>query len=174
MAAQLPYDPRSAPVISHHVSVPRSRLTTAGFQSRRREDFAWSHFFPRSVGFGPTASSAKGAFTIAPSMLCHDQAMPSISSYSASPLRQRRDKNPFPFPFQKVFMDGTGTPKLSFRQRLPLASCSQYKDDAFKYFAGFHRLTASSGPPKIFSFFLAFSLWDERFNTVPQLVGYRP
>jgi hypothetical protein len=88
-AARLPDGPKSIPVGLHHVAVPRSRLTTAGFHSRRRADFAWSHFFPLSVGFAPTASSAKGAFTIAPSMLCHDQAMPSISSYSASPLRQR-------------------------------------------------------------------------------------
>ncbi len=52
------------------------------------------HFFPRSVGFGPTASRPKGAFTIVPSTLCQLQAMPSISSYSASPARQRARKNP--------------------------------------------------------------------------------
>lgn len=92
MALELLYGPTSAPAMPHHVSVPRLRLTTAGFHSRRRGDFAWSLFFPRSVGFAPTASSAKGAFTIAPSILCQDQAMPSISSYSASPLRQRRTK----------------------------------------------------------------------------------
>ena len=92
MALELLYGPTSVPAMPHHASVPRLRLMTAGFHSRRREDFAWSHFFPRSVGFAPTASSAKGAFTIAPSILCQDQAMPSISSYSASPLRQRRTK----------------------------------------------------------------------------------
>ena len=32
-------------------------------------------FFPRSVGFGPTLSCASGAFIIAPSMLCHRQAL---------------------------------------------------------------------------------------------------
>ncbi len=100
-AAQLPYDPESPLITSHHVSGRRSRLTTAGFQFRRREDFAWSHFFPRSVGFGPTASTAKGAFTTAPSMLCHDQAIPSISSYSANPFRQRREKTPFRFHSKK-------------------------------------------------------------------------
>ena len=101
-AARLSDDLRSTPVRPHHVGVPRSRLTTEGFHCRRREDFAWSHFFPLSVGLAPTASSAKGAFTIAPSMLCHDQAMPSISSYSASPLRQRRQvKTPWRFHSKK-------------------------------------------------------------------------
>ena len=99
--AQLPYGPESPPITSHHVSGRRSRLTTVGFQSRRREGFAWSHFFPRSVGFGPTASKAKGAFTTAPSILCHDQAIPSISSYSANPFRQRRENTPFRFHSKK-------------------------------------------------------------------------
>jgi len=98
---RLPSDLMSAPARPHHVGVLRSRLTTAGFHSRRLGDFAWSRFFPLSVGFAPTASSAKGAFTIAPSMLCHDQAMPSISSYSANPLRQRRTNTPWRFHSKK-------------------------------------------------------------------------
>ena len=100
-ALELLYGPTSVPTMPHHASVPRLRLTTAGFHCRRRGDFAWSHFFPRSVGFAPTASRAKGAFTIAPSILCQDQAMPSISSYSASPLRQRRTKTPSCFHSKK-------------------------------------------------------------------------
>ena len=100
-ADRSPDDPKSIQVKPHHVAVPRSRLTTAGFHCRRRVGFAWSHFFPLSVGFAPTASSAKGALTIAPSMLCHDQAMPSISSYSASPLRQRRINTPWRFQSKK-------------------------------------------------------------------------
>ena len=100
-AARSPDDPKSIPARPHHVVVPRSRLTTAGFHCRRRADFALSHFFPRSVGFAPTASRAKGALTIAPSMLCHDQAMPSISSYSANPLRQRRANTPWRFHSKK-------------------------------------------------------------------------
>jgi hypothetical protein len=93
--------PTWVPAVSHHASVPRLRLSTAGFHSRLRGDFAWSHFFPRSVGFAPTASRAKGAFTIAPSILCQDQAIPSVSSYSASPLRQRRTKTPSRFHSKK-------------------------------------------------------------------------
>ena len=79
--------PASARATSRHADWHRSRLATAGFHGRRRASCVWSHFFPRSVGFGPTASCASGAFTIAPSMLCHDQAIPSISSYSAKPRR---------------------------------------------------------------------------------------
>ena len=95
------FHPKWVPAVSHHVSGLRLRLTTAGFHSRRPKGFAWSHFFPRSVGFGPTASNANGAFTIAPSILCQRQAIPSISSYSASPLRQRLTKTPFRFHSKK-------------------------------------------------------------------------
>ncbi len=64
------FDQGSVPKASHHAFGLRSRLGTEGFHVRRRERFVWSHFFPRSVGFGPTASRAIGAFTMAPSMLC--------------------------------------------------------------------------------------------------------
>ena len=37
-------------------------------------------FFPRSVGFLPTDSCARGALVIAPSMLCQSQAIPFNSS----------------------------------------------------------------------------------------------
>ena len=94
-------DPRSPLTNKHHVAGPRLRLTTAGFHSRRREGFVSSHFFPRSVGLGPTASWANGALTIAPSMLCQRQAIPSISSYSASPLRQSRVNTPWRFHSKK-------------------------------------------------------------------------
>jgi len=107
------FHPKWVPVVSRHVSGLRLRLTTAGFHSRRPKGFAWSHFFPRSVGFGPTASNANGAFTIAPSILCQRQAIPSISSYSASPLRQRRTKIPFRFHSKKYLWMELGLPKIS-------------------------------------------------------------
>jgi len=94
-------DRGSVPKASHHAFGPRSRLGREGFHVRRRERFASSHFFPRSVGFGPTASRAIGAFTMAPSMLCQDHAIPSISSYSANPLRQSFTKTPFFFHSRK-------------------------------------------------------------------------
>ena len=93
-ADQLQFRPKFPLIERHHASVPRLRLTTAGFQSRRRGGFVSSHFFPRSVGFGPTASSAIGALTIAPSMLCQRQAIPSISSASASPDSNMRWNTP--------------------------------------------------------------------------------
>lgn len=94
-------DRGSVPRASHHAFGPRSRLGREGFHVRRRERFVSSHFFPRSVGFGPTASRAIGALTMAPSMLCHDHAIPSISSYSANPLRQSFTKTPFFFHSRK-------------------------------------------------------------------------
>ncbi len=100
-ADRLRSDPGSPLTGPHHAAVPRLRLTTAGFQSRRRGGFVWSHFFPRSVGLGPTASCANGALTIDPSMLCQRQAIPSISSYSASPLRQSLVNTPWCFHSKK-------------------------------------------------------------------------
>jgi len=85
----------------YHGAGPRLRLTTAGFHSRRRGGFVWSHFFPRSVGLGPTASWANGAFTRVPSMLCQRQAMPSISSYSANPWRHSLVNTPWRFHSKK-------------------------------------------------------------------------
>ena len=114
MALELRYGPTSAPTMPRHASGLRLRLTTAGFHCRRRGDFVWSHFFPRSVGFAPTASRAKGALTIAPSILCQDQAMPSISSYSASPLRQRRTKTPSRFHSKKYLWMELALPNSLF------------------------------------------------------------
>lgn len=107
------FRPTWVPAVSHHVSGLRLRLMTAGFHSRRPKGFAWSHFFPRSVGFGPTVSSANGALTIDPSMLCHRQAIPSTSSYSASPLRQRRTKTFFRCHSKKYLWMELGLPYTS-------------------------------------------------------------
>ena len=100
-ADRLRSDPRLPLTKRHHAAVPRLRLTTAGFHSRRRGGFVLSHFFPRSVGLGPTASCANGALAIAPSMLCQRQAIPSISSYSANPLRQSLVNTPWRFHSKK-------------------------------------------------------------------------
>jgi len=106
--------PGSVPEASHHAFGLRSRPGIAGFHARRREDFACSHFFPRSVGFGPTDSCASGAFTMAPSMLCHDHAIPSISSYSAKPLRQSLTNTPFFFHSRKYLWIELALPNSSF------------------------------------------------------------
>lgn len=90
-------DPASAPAVSRRAPELRWRLLTAGFHSRLPANCACSLFFPRSVGFGPAASCAKGALTIEPSILCHAQAIPSNSSYSARPFRHRRTNTPFRF-----------------------------------------------------------------------------
>jgi hypothetical protein len=113
-AASPQCDPESAPGALHHAFGLRSRLGIAGFHARRREDFALSHFFPRSVGFGPTDSCASGAFIMAPSMLCQDHAMPSISSYSAKPLRQSFTNTPFLFHSRKYLWTELALPNSSF------------------------------------------------------------
>jgi hypothetical protein len=112
--ASLQCDPKSVPGALRHAFGLRSRPGTAGFHARRREDFVCSHFFPRSVGFGPTDSCASGAFTMAPSMLCQDHAIPSISSYSASPLRQSCANTPFFFHSRKYLWTELALPNSSF------------------------------------------------------------
>ena len=66
----------------------------AGAHGRLPTAFACFNFFPRSVGLGPTDCRAGGAFGNAPSKLCHRQAIPSISSCSASLARQSAEKKP--------------------------------------------------------------------------------
>ena len=105
--------PVSVPRVSRRGPELRWRLSTAGFHARRQASFSCSHFFPRSVGLGPTASCARGALTIAPSMLCQAQAMPSISLYSASPFRHNRMNTPWRFHAWKYLWIELALPKRS-------------------------------------------------------------
>ncbi len=127
------------PEVLHHADAPRSRLMTAGFHHRRRAGCAWSHFFPRSVGLGPTDCSAKGAFTIAPSMLCQDHAMSSISSYSASPLRHIFTNTPRCFQFRKYWCTELALPN-SFGSAFhwqPVRSTYMIASNTVRGFLGF-------------------------------------
>jgi len=166
------FRPTWVPAVSHHVSGLRLRLMTAGFHSRRPKGFAWSHFFPRSVGFGPTVSSANGALTIDPSMLCHRQAIPSTSSYSASPLRQRRTKTFFRFHSTKYLWDGTRAAIHFFRKCFPLATGSQHIYNTSKNLPWVHGLSASARSSKVFFGFQPLMLWNQRLNPLPKLLGY--
>jgi hypothetical protein len=94
MTFELLHGPRSASATPHHVSLPCLRPTTAGFHSRRRGDFVWSHFSPDLLDSLQWPSETKGAFTVTPLLLCWNQAMLSISSHSANPLRGSREKTP--------------------------------------------------------------------------------
>jgi len=158
MALELLYGPTSVPAMPHHASVLRLRLATAGFHSRRRGDFAWSHFFPRSVGFAPTASRAKGAFTIAPSILCQDQAMPSISSYSASPFRQRRTKTPSRFHSKKYLWMELALPYSLFGKAFHWHPVRSIKIIPSNTLRGSMRFRPPPGRRKYFRFFFRFPL----------------
>ena len=156
MALKLLCGPTSLPAMPHHASVPRLRLTTAGFHCRRRGDFVWSHFFPRSVGFAPTASRAKGAFSIAPSMLCQDQAMPSISSYSASPLRQRRTKTPSRFHSKKYLWMELALPNSLFGNAFHWHPVRSTKIIPSNTLRGSIRFRPPPGRRRYFRFFFRF------------------
>ncbi len=158
MVLELLHDPRSAPATPHHASVLRLRLTTAGFHSRRRGGFVWSHFFPRSVGFAPTASRAKGAFTIAPSMLCQDQAIPSISSYSASPLRQARTKTPSRFHSKKYLWMELALPNSLFGKAFHWHPVRNTKIMPSNTLRGSIRFRPPPGRRRYFRFFFLFRL----------------
>jgi hypothetical protein len=76
----LQWHPRSLPRASHRAYSLQTAQQTAAGRARQRADCASSPFFPRSVGFRPTASSANGALMRLPSILCHSQPMPSSSA----------------------------------------------------------------------------------------------
>jgi hypothetical protein len=155
-AAPLPCGPEFPLTTSHHASARHSRLTTAGFQFRRREGFVWSHFFPRSVGFGPTASNAKGAFTTAPSMLCHDQAIPSISSYSANPFRQRRENTPLRFHSKKYLWIELALPNSAFGSAFHWQPVRKTKTMPAKALRGSMGLRPPPGRRRYLRFFIRF------------------
>ena len=158
MVSGLRYGPTSLPAMLHHASVPRLRLMTAGFHSRRRADFAWSHFFPRSVGFAPTASRAKGALTIAPSILCQNQAMPSMPSYSASPLRQSRTKTPSCFHSKKYLWMELALPNSLFGKAFHWHPVRSTKIIASNTLRGSMRFRPPPGRRRYFRFFFRFRL----------------
>ncbi len=172
-AARLPYDLRSAPVKPRHVGVPRSRPTTAGFHCRLPGDFAWSRFFPLSVGFAPTVSSARGAFTIAPSMLCHDQAIPSISSYSANPLRQRRTNTPWRFHSKKYWWMELALPNSSWGNAFHWHPVRNTKTMPANTLRGSMGLRPPPGRRRYFRFFARFRLGirgSTRFHSTSETV----
>jgi hypothetical protein len=82
-------------------------------------------FFPDPLDSVPRFPDASGAFIIAPSMLCHRQAMPSNSSYSARPNFHKRFKDSGFLPLQKAGMNRTGATVTFSGKRLPLAAGSQ-------------------------------------------------
>jgi len=167
------FRPTWVPAVSHHASELRLRLTTAGLHSRRPKGFAWSHFFPRSVGFGPTASSANGAFTIAPSTLCHRQAIPSISSYSANPLRQRRTNTFFRFHSQKYLWMELELPNTSLGSAFHWQPVRRTYTMASKTFRGSMGLRPPPGRRRYFFAFKRLYLGisgSTRFQSSPDTV----
>ena len=152
-ADQLRSHPKFPLIERHHAAVPLLRLTTAGFQSRRRGGFVWSHFFPRSVGFGPTASNAIGALTIAPSMLCQRQAISSISSYSASPFRQSRVNTPWRFHSKKYLWIELALPNSLLGNAFHWHPVRKTKTMPSKTIRGFMDLRPPPARLKYFRFF---------------------
>src|SRR5512139_156135 len=108
------WHPIPPPVESHRGDLLRLRVSTAGRHGLRRADAACCRFFPRSVGLRPTSCLASGALIIQPSMLCHFQAMPSISSNSAKPASHSDKKKPSFNHRRKYLWIELALPKRSF------------------------------------------------------------
>ncbi len=100
--------------LENHVYSLRLRILTEGYHSRRIWDVFWFHFFPLSVGFGPTDSCASGAFTDEESALCHSQEIPSSSSSSAIHFFQSFQKKPASIHSKKYRWIALGLPYCSF------------------------------------------------------------
>jgi hypothetical protein len=114
LAARQHADQGLFPVEIRHAGSLRLRLTIAGRHARLQGCDACFLFSPRSVGLRPTSSRAIGALIMAPSMLCHCHEIPSISSYSARPARQRERKKPAFIQRVKYPWIELGLPKRSF------------------------------------------------------------
>ena len=162
--------PAWGPGAARHAGGRRSRRGTAGFHSRRRGGCVSSPFFPRSVGFGPTASRARGALTIAPSILCQAQAIPSSSSYSASPFRQSLTKTFRRFHSRKYLWTALALPNCGLGQGLPLDAGAQDEDDRLEDLPGLHRLAPAPGAAEVPPALLPLPLGDEGFDLGPQLI----
>jgi hypothetical protein len=93
-------------------------------------------------------------------MLCHDQAIPSISTYSASPFRQRRENTPFRFHSKKYLWMELALPNSFFDNAFHWQPVRNTNDDAFEDFPGLHGLAATSWAPRILPFFLAVLFRD--------------
>jgi len=130
-------------------------------------------FFPRSAGFGPTHFLPRGALPIAPSIDCHCQSMPSISSYSASPACPIRKKNPAWCRWLKILVYRTGQAKLLW-QCLTLAAGAQHINDGGKNLPRILCLAAHSGLALILLVLTPNGRWNQRADLSPQCVGNCP
>jgi hypothetical protein len=101
-------------VLENRVYSLRLRILIEGYHSRRIWDAFWFNFFPLSVGFGPTDSCARGAFTDEESALCHSQEIPSSSSSSAIHFFQSFPKNQASIHSKKYLWIALALPYCSF------------------------------------------------------------
>ncbi len=114
------HDPRQRDATTVHQPVPLASI------------------FSLSIGFGPTASCASGAFVIAPSILCQRPAIPPkvvVPGKASGPtvLRTACFEYAGVLPVQESLVDGAGAAESLGRKRFPRAPGTQYLDDGFKY-----------------------------------------
>jgi hypothetical protein len=110
--------PESASTVAYRACWLLIRRRKAGRHDRRQVPNVSSPFFPRSVGFGPTDSFASGALFVLPSILCHNQSIPSISSYSISPAFHIRSNTPARDHSMKYRWIAVPTPNSDFGKAL--------------------------------------------------------
>src|SRR5208283_361268 len=111
---------------------------------------------------------------MAPSMLCHFQAIPSISSYSARPARQRARKSPVLSHCRKYLCTELALPNRSLGNDFHWQPVLSTKTIPSNRTPLGHRLTATARlSPKWFAG-LSFSLRNEWFHTLPELVRNFP
>ena len=143
---------------SRHACWPRSRRSTTGRHALRQEYGALFHFFPRSVGFGPTDSCASGALTMLPSIACHSHAMPSISSNSDRPRCHNSRKKPWLSHILKYAWIELGLPKTSLGNAfhcMPVRNTYTMAEKTIRKSRGF------LPPPALRLYSLPCSAWGE-------------
>ena len=111
---------------------------------------------------------------MAPSTLCHFQAIPSISSYSARPARQRARKNPALSHCRKYLCMELALPNRSLGSDFhwhPVLSTKTIPSNTRRSDIGF---TAAARLPPECLVRLSLPLWNERCDPFPELVGHFP
>jgi len=145
-AVSAQYDQESAPKASHHAFEPRLTTRESGNSTRiAGEGFASSHFFP------PVRLGSANRFQCQPG-LYHSPVdalpgpcNPSISSYSAKPLRQSFTNTPFLFHSRKYLCTELALPYSSFAT-LSTGTLSVNKNNGSEHFPRIHSLSPSPKP----------------------------
>lgn len=126
---------------------------------------------PRPCGIGSAASSASGVSTIAPSILCHGEAITFVSTYSARPRRHISTNTPQRFRARKCSCAELALPHSRGRAFHWQPSC---RLRTMAPDSGRPSVSGPSGPSPVLAALDPSVLGYQRRHTFAQGVGHSP